>query len=285
MSKIGVVILNYLAYKATIDCIECFLKQEQKNLDMHIVVVDNDSPNESYSVLHEKYKDNNRITVVRTPKNEGFARGNNFGYDILKKIMDPDFVVFSNDDILLNDCGVFSWILSSFELYNFAILGPRVHSIYGKYFQSPLENYSQSKKECKRKYVDYMLLSAKLRVKIILKMNSKSLSEKRYKDSDYSTMTDKKTLHGSFLIMSRLYLDEYETPFDPGTYLYMEENILRLRCDKKGLLMLYLPDYEVSHLQSVATNMISSNQSKKDYTRVRNIMQSLKYYISILDED
>jgi GT2 family glycosyltransferase len=92
------------------------------------------------------------------------------------------------------------------------------------------------------------------------------------------------TLHGSFLIMSKEYLSSFDKPFDPGTFLYMEEDILKLRCDKKNIAMVYSPEYEVQHLQAVTTNLIVKDYNEKMIFRIKNIRKSLKRYIQIIKE-
>ena len=124
MTKIGVVILNYIEYGITIDCINSFCRQTDDNINVKIIVVDNSSPNESFDVLKNEFKDNLNISVVKTPKNLGFANGNNYGYNILKEYMDPDFVIFSNSDIILPENGLYKWILQCKNDYNFGVLGP-----------------------------------------------------------------------------------------------------------------------------------------------------------------
>lgn len=52
MDKIGIVILNYKTYKDTIRLVKDLLSFSISD-DFIIVVVDNDSPNESYSVLDD----------------------------------------------------------------------------------------------------------------------------------------------------------------------------------------------------------------------------------------
>ena len=46
--KLGVVILNYKSYDVTLDCLA---KMEKLNLVDDIVIVDNNSPNDSYQKL------------------------------------------------------------------------------------------------------------------------------------------------------------------------------------------------------------------------------------------
>ena len=280
--KMGVIILNYMAYQATINCIQDFLSLEQKNVIMKIVVVDNNSGNDSVEILSRTFKDDKRIIIVRTDKNIGFARGNNYGYNILTQNFHPDFTVISNDDILLPDKNLFNWILQSMRQYDFAVLGPSVYSIQGRYYQSPMENFPINKNECIKRLLKFYISLIKVRFKIITYKNSSIIRKRKMKDCDYHFYTEKKTLHGSFLVFSSKYFKYYNEPFDNGTFLYMEENILRIRCNNKNLKMVYSPEYCVNHLQAVSTNMVNKNQLIRDYKRIKNIINSLKYYISLL---
>lgn len=280
--NIGVVILNYMAYQATIDCIRDFLALEQKNVIMKIVVVDNFSSNDSVEIIKKMFYSDKRVVVVKTDKNLGFAKGNNYGYNILIKNFHPDFTIIANDDILLPDKTLISWILRSMEQYDFAVLGPSIYSTKGNYYQSPMENFSTDKKECKKKLLEFYISLIKVKLKIIMRRNPCLARKSKMKDCNYHFYTDKKTLHGSFLVFSSKYFNYYKEPFDNGTFLYMEENILRLRCDKKALKMVYSPEYCVNHLQAISTNMVNKDQLMRDYNRIKYIIDSLKYYISLL---
>ena len=283
MINIGVVILNYMAYKATIDCVNCFLAQDQRNINLKIVIVDNCSSNNSEEILRNTFNLIDKVVVVKTAQNLGFANGNNFGYKELIHDFQPDFVIVSNDDILLNNDQLFHWIIDTSKKYKFDVLGPSVYSINGNYYQSPMDNFPTNKKECYKFLINtYISL-----IKVIIKkhLNIISINKKTNLDlqnASVSLMTDKKTLHGSFLIFSLNYFKWYDTPFDSGTFLYMEENILRVRCNIHGLKMLYSPDYCVNHLQAVSTNLINKDQFTRDYIRIKHIIKSVKYYISIL---
>ena len=150
MLKIGVIILNYLAYKTTIDTVNSFLNQNSNGCQIEYVIVDNFSSNDSFEVLKKEYKLHSNIHVVKTDSNLGFARGNNFGYNELIKIINPDFVIVSNDDILLPKEGLYEWIEKAYKKYNFAVLGPDIYSIKGKYHQNPMNNFSTKRAICKK---------------------------------------------------------------------------------------------------------------------------------------
>ena len=77
--SLAFVILHYNTMKETTDCI-CSI---EKNIDgdkYNIVVVDNASPNGSGIQLEERYKENKRVHVILNSENQGFAKGNNLGY-------------------------------------------------------------------------------------------------------------------------------------------------------------------------------------------------------------
>lgn len=281
--KIGIIILNYLAYQTTMNTIEAFLTQEHDGIDMKYIIVDNCSPNESYDKLREAYAKYSDIIVVKTEKNAGFANGNNFGYQELLKHMDPDFVIVSNDDILLPQPGLYRWIEECHKKYKFDVLGPDVYSINGKYHQSPMQRFTQDSSQCKKKVSELKKCYIKCKIKQILHC-SKYSQPPQWENTLYKEFHDDHTLHGSFLIFATSYFQHFDTPFDPRTFLYFEEDILRVRCDKNGLRCVYDPTYKIHHLQAVSTNMIHKNPYKKEQARLKHLIKSMEVYTSILYE-
>lgn len=280
MINIGVVILNYLSYDVTIKCVEYFQKQSKNNVNVKIVVVDNASPNNSFNVLYDKFKSNKDIKVVKTPQNLGFARGNNFGYKELCKIMNPDFVVISNSDAYVKDDGLYNWIIDCYEKYNFSVLGPSVYSVYGQFYQSPSEPMTRSKIKIREHQFRLILSIIKSSILMRVKVNKENNYWRIKSNNPYSKKrTQDKTLHGAFQIFSKNYFMEYTEPYDGRTFLYVEEDILRIRCDLKGLVMLYSPDYKVYHLQAMSSNRVTSSFYKKQIIRNKNTLYSLNIYL------
>ena len=85
MTNICFIILNYLAFNNTIECIESIKKQSSVEYDIRIIVVDNASPNDSYMILKNKYDNDSMVYIYQTNHNIGFACGNNYGYRKLKE--------------------------------------------------------------------------------------------------------------------------------------------------------------------------------------------------------
>lgn len=283
MVRIGVVILNYLAHEATVQCVEDFKKQDRTGVELRIVIVDNHSPNDSEAILKSRFGQDEDVTVISADRNLGFAKGNNLGYSKLLEYMTPDYVIFSNDDILLPQAGLFEWIQKCDCAYRFGMLGPDVFSVSGQFHQSPMPNYSTDLNACKGKLKIMRRSYLKMRIKRLLGIQKRRTPVPVIQDSPgYDQADSSLTLQGSFQIMSKRYLEQYGTPYDAGTFLYMEEYIVKLRCDQKGLPMVYSPDYRVNHLQALSTNLINDTPLKKDIFRTKHHIRSLKRYIALL---
>lgn len=284
--NIGVIILNYIAYKETINVTNQILNLPRKeNVNIRVVLVDNKSPNKSYHILKETFKNDDIVSVVQTSKNLGFANGNNYGYKVLRRMMNVDYVIFSNSDIVLKDKKLFNWILHCNENYNFGILGPSVYSLKNKIHQNPCNNWTENLKKNYKMLIHMQVQRLKLYVSFCVPKkqsdtNIRPISVKDIPDYQFATVT--KTLHGSFLVMSKKYLDKFTVPFDPGTFLYMEEAILRLRCERKKIPMVYDPNYEVNHLQAVSTQKANRSALKRQIIRKNNEIKSLKRFIFLL---
>lgn len=101
--KIGIVILNYNTWEATVKLVEA-LQMQTIASDLAIVLVDNASPNGSYDRLLElKDRYANVAAVLQTGANQGYAKGNNYGLQWLDEQVHPEYVVIANNDIELPD--------------------------------------------------------------------------------------------------------------------------------------------------------------------------------------
>ena len=124
MEKVAIVILNYLNYKDTIECVESI---EQMKYDIAgIVIVDNGSNNDSWEILKRKYKGSRNIHVVRARKNYGFAKGNNIGIEIARKKFGTDYVFVVNNDVVFKDDNYFVELMKAYD-QNVAIIGSEIH--------------------------------------------------------------------------------------------------------------------------------------------------------------
>ena len=91
--KVFIILLNYNGYKDTLEAIKSLEKINYN--DFKIVVVDNNSTDNSFNILKEEIKDKHYL--IQSGKNNGFAFGNNVGIKFaLEK--GADYVLLINND-------------------------------------------------------------------------------------------------------------------------------------------------------------------------------------------
>ena len=116
---IGVVVLNYNDHDNTIEYVSRLIKFD---IISRIVVIDNCSSDNSYSIL--KRITNDKVDVIQSEKNNGYAYGNNCGMRYLhKKYPEIDKIVISNPDILV-DSNTFANLESLLDTTGFDAVAP-----------------------------------------------------------------------------------------------------------------------------------------------------------------
>lgn len=99
MTKVFIIILNYNRHQDTTKCIKALQKSDLPK-NTQIIIVDNSKTTESKKILSKTFP---KIKLIKTPKNKGFAYGNNFGIRFALKhqashvmIINPDVTVPKN---------------------------------------------------------------------------------------------------------------------------------------------------------------------------------------------
>ncbi|WP_291596253.1 glycosyltransferase family 2 protein [Bacteroides sp.] len=99
---VSIVLVNYKTYWYLNDCIKS-IKDKTHGLDYEIIVVDNDSGDNSCEMIQNNHPD---IILLPSTTNLGFGRANNLGVSVAK----GDFVFLLNTDtILLNNAIKILW--------------------------------------------------------------------------------------------------------------------------------------------------------------------------------
>ncbi|MDE6048067.1 MAG: glycosyltransferase family 2 protein [Paramuribaculum sp.] len=119
---IGIVILNYKTYSDTIRLTNDLLKFGIKD-HFHIVIVDNESPNESFDELNKAFSDNPYVDVVASGENGGYAKGNNIGLRFLERYS-PDYALILNNDVWFDESTIIKCIEQYETLENVGIVSP-----------------------------------------------------------------------------------------------------------------------------------------------------------------
>lgn len=95
--KIGIVIVNYNGEKYQNDALESIYKSTYKNFE--VIIVDSASSDKSIELAKEKYP---QIHFILQKENVGVAKGNNIGIKYAIDILDVEYILLLNNDIILD---------------------------------------------------------------------------------------------------------------------------------------------------------------------------------------
>ena len=132
MNELAVIILNYKTWSDTIKEIEHIHNLFNIDYD-NFVVIDNDSPNESYEKLNS-YKINKNIVLIKSDVNAGYARGNNIGLKYAYK-QGYKYALIVNNDVEFTDKETLKTLVNCLEHdRKLAAINPDVCSQTGKIY-------------------------------------------------------------------------------------------------------------------------------------------------------
>lgn len=91
-SKVVVSVLNWQHYQNTINCINSLQEMDYDNFE--IIVVDNNSRNDSYKIIAKTFP---KLKVIQSPRNDGYAAGHKIVADIAIEKQADLLWVLNND--------------------------------------------------------------------------------------------------------------------------------------------------------------------------------------------
>lgn len=252
---LGIAIINYNKYEKTIECIDSVF--ETAKCDWKIYLLDNASANESYDVLAEKYGENEKIVLIKSNENLGYAKGNNLCLEYAKRD-GCDYVLISNNDIIFQN-GSIDTLLGDIQTGEYLLVEPFIR------------NKDGSVQVCVKKerptFRQYMQFSTYLQ-------NLVSNRKKRayYKNLQPEEKSRVYWASGACFIAD---MKKFESIgfFDPNTFLYFEEYIISEKAVKNGLSIGFDPTAQVIHYHGA-----SSGGSANLVTRLANFESEIYFF-------
>lgn len=248
--KLSIIIVNYRNEDLTIN----FVKKELSKIKIpHVtVIVNNEATDESNSKLCQalnaqlvtsNYVGNEslcNIFIISSEDNLGFAKGNNLGVYFSKKNFQPEYYLFTNNDIQITDVEVVEKLISKLNIIDAAgIIGPRVVGLDGKN-QSPYPYRSFWYRHIWIYWSSFIYSKQKKIQKFEI-----DYPDRAEEGFHYYVM-------GSFFVVRAC--DFYKCGmFDPATFLYAEELILSERMRIIGKKVYYYPGTYVIHAHGQTT--------------------------------
>lgn len=283
----GFVVLHYMAYEMTMECVSNLLQSFGSD-NIKIVIVDNASSNGSGKQLAEFYEYNDKVDVLLNPKNDGFARGNNFGYRYLKENYRPDYMIVMNNDVLIEQDDFLNKIDEIYKKTGFAVLGPDIYCPAAKKHQNPAHLKGFERSEVEQLYNTTSKYCAHpafyyYRKETLGKLKRKILKKSKNVDViDRSKEMENVVLHGACYIFSLNFMEHRMDCFCPETFLYMEEDILHYECMTSGLKMIYSPEIKVKHMDDVSTNASIKSGYRKFKMKNREMKKSIEVFLKLI---
>lgn len=295
--KVGVVILHYNNIEDTLECVESF----KNNLDTDsyfLLVFDNASPNKSGPIIKDKLKGYENLEVYLNDKNLGFGGGNNKGIEIIREKYDPDFIVLSNNDIVLLEKNFYEKLNEEYKRCNFALLGPMIITADGRCDSNPIfdseytesaAKYDLSVMERKLKaykmnlYKPYMKLrnfayriSKKLR-------NKRPASRKNREAGVFFKRRENIVCHGCFMVFSKTFFEKFDG-LDLRSFMYAEEDILYKHLMDEKMTTVYAPEVVVYHKEGQSVGTTYGKNREKEIFLLERYIEANKGYLNLLEE-
>ena len=258
MDQIAIVILNHVAYRETEQCVDSII---EKKLDIAgIVVVDNASDNESFMYLKRKYQDNDKIKIVRTRENLGFAKGNNIGIRVARAAWKTKFILLLNSDTQILEGDYLVKILNEYE-NGIGLMMTNVLRLNGRLTQKSSEPYDLlgvCLKIVKEKF-DYFNI-------YFPKMIKRAVKD-----------TVGPWISGCDILLTPDYFKVFHGLY-PLTFLYGEEYILSIMLKKAKLESRIVENAYILHAESKSTpiNLIEGTKTKR-----RELLKSRKHILFV----
>lgn len=222
---IGFVILNYKTWEKTVTCVESIISTFPSS--KQIVIVDNQSPNDSFMELSEFYSNDRykEVTVIQTVRNGGFSYGNNYGFDfIVNNYPDISKIVITNNDILFKEKSIENLIAAFLYSENVVMTAPAVYSVNGFRTNAPW----------------------KKKPSIIQELGLRSKTDCAFKWSELTDNTPVYMVTGCCFVVDR---DHFKSVgrLDENVFLYNEENIFAKKFYNAGLSIIFCPESKIIH--------------------------------------
>lgn len=216
--KVYFIILNFNAYEDTINCVKSIRKNCGYN-NYEIVIVDNNSKDNSYNLLKEEFND---CILLKSKENKGYANGNNIGIKYALKNR-ADYICVLNNDVEVEQ-DFLKIILEKFnENSSIGMVGPCICDY-------------KNKNKIQSMGANINLFTGLAQAKL------KNAVYNKYKDSEF----DVDYLGGACFVVKR---DVFEKiGLIPENYfLFFEETEFCLKAKKKGYKLICLGKSKVYH--------------------------------------
>ncbi|MBL7129200.1 MAG: glycosyltransferase family 2 protein [Ignavibacteria bacterium] len=228
MIDVSIIIVSWNTVDLLRKCLESIYDETTK-YTIEIIVIDNDSPDNSADMVAKEFSD---VKLISNKDNKGFAPANNQGLEIASGrnilFLNPDTIVIKNaidkmveyiDENKKNGAGIVTCKL----LNDDGTLQKSVNNFFS-FWSSLFEN--------------------RFFAELFKKLNTKKTFMSYW---DHNELREIDWSYGAVILITREVLDKVGY-LDDRFYIYAEEMDYYLRVRKAGYKAIFLPDVEIIHL-------------------------------------
>lgn len=253
---VSIIIVNYNTISLLTNALDSVF-EKTKDVQYEIIVVDNNSDDDSHSILAKRY--NGEIKYIALPENIGFGKANNIGIEIAK----GRNVFLLNPDTILQNNAV--KILSNFLDENSLVgtAGANLYNDDGTYQPSFSQMYPSLKIELSNLF------------HLMFLQNKQSINE-----TNQAIQTQ--SIVGAAMMIKKDVI-KIAGVFNPKFFMYSEEEELCYRIRKAGFKVFNVPIAKITHLDGKSFQF-SENRQKRRLEGVRTLysVSYSNFYCNIL---
>ncbi len=251
MSQVQIIIVNYRTADLVSNCLISLESELDSLVGARVVVIDNDSGDDSVSNLNKLVAQKNWgnwVEIVISDRNGGFAFGNNIGIELAMQ-KEPEYVMLLNPDTVARHGAISS-------LVQFMDANPKA-GIAG----SLLEN-AEGSLDCSAHRIHSPLseLDGGARLGVL----SRLLHKYVVSDTPQSEAHSCDWVSGASMIVRSSVFEDIDL-MDDNFFLYFEEVDFCWRAKKAGWEVWYVPQSRVLHLEGASTGIKAPAKRRAGY--------------------
>ncbi|OPX60225.1 MAG: N-glycosyltransferase [Methanobacterium sp. PtaB.Bin024] len=279
--KLSIIILNWNGWQDTIECLESVFQNDYSNYN--VIVVDNHSKDESVQKIKEycngkievksplfRYDPHNKpleiletefdddfqrkrivefpskkLFLIKNDKNEGFAEGNNIGIRYVLNNLNPDYILFLNNDTIVDKEFLVQMLKISESNDKIGIAGPKIY-----YYDEPNRIW---------------FAKGKISWKFCRGLNT---GHNEIDVGQHDQVAEVEYVSGCAFLIKKEVIEKIGL-LDKRFFLYFEEIDLTLRASQIGYKSVFVPEGKIWHKISRSGGGISGNVGLYYITRNR----------------
>ncbi len=232
--------MNYNTCEVTAACVESIL-QDTAGLKIEIIIVDNQSSDNSVPYLRDRYP---MIEVIQSPINGGFGYGNNIGF----RQCQGEYILALNSDTEVSGAILRQAIDYMRVNPQIGILGPKMVYNDGRWQNSTL------------RHISLVTLFWLIFLPGPMVVHNRFMGDHRYGRLQHDQVQSVEAVMGSFMMMPRSII-KATGGFDMRFFMYSEEAELAHRVRKLGKEVIYYPHITIMHHSGYSTKGMSEWQA------------------------